>query len=283
MHLSPPALSQHIKALEKELGVQLFDRTTKGVILTEAGHTFLPHAQRLLRTVDFALEEMRTLASEKSGIIRVGLFANNAADLTIPILQRFRTAHPNVQINFVPLDFKGQITGLIEDRVDVAFVRPPITNERMVVHILGHEPRVAVVSSQSELADAESLTLNDIRGRRFIDPGSLDMPPEWTDFWLLLSEREERIPTHLSDSRLPDFEAVAMDIAINETMTTVPASMMRDVKDVGISAIPIEGLDCALAIATRSGATGLAESFCSIAKETYSEIAKLPRTVRPQI
>lgn len=275
LNLSVPALSQHIKSLEKDLRVQLFDRDRRGVQLTEAGLTFLPHAQRLLRTADSAVDEMRSLAQGTSGIIRVGLFVNNAAELTVPILQRFRTTFPNVQINFVPLDFAGQVNGIVEERVDVAFVRPPITHESIDVRILGYEPRVAVVSRQSELADADAISIDTLAERQFIDAAAIPMPAEWTKFWLLLNERNENLPTVMSDARLDDFDAVSMDIALNDTTTTVPASLMRDFSDQLVTGVPISDLSCALAIATHIEASPLSQHFRGIAERTAKDLISL--------
>lgn len=275
LNLSVPALSQHIKSLEKDLRVQLFDRDRRGVQLTEAGLTFLPHAQRLLRTADSAVDEMRSLAQGTSGIIRVGLFVNNAAELTVPILQRFRTTFPNVQINFVPLDFAGQVNGIVEERVDVAFVRPPITHESIDVRILGYEPRVAVVSRQSELADADAISIDTLAERQFIDAAAIPMPAEWTKFWLLLNERNENLPAVMSDARLDDFDAVSMDIALNDTTTTVPASLMRDFSDQLVTGVPISDLSCALAIATHIEASPLSQHFRGIAERTAKDLISL--------
>lgn len=275
LNLSAPALSQHIKSLEKDLRVQLFDRDRRGVQLTEAGLTFLPHAQRLLRTADSAIDEMRSLAQGTSGIIRIGLFVNNAAELTVPILQRFRTTFPNVQVNFVPLDFAGQVNGIVEERVDVAFVRPPITHDSIDVRILGYEPRVAVVSRQSDLADADSISIDALAERQFIDAAAIPMPAEWTRFWLLLNERNENLPTTMSDARLDDFDAVSMDIALNDTVTTVPASLMRDFSDQLVTGVPISDLSCGLAIATHVDASPLSQHFREIAERTAKDLISL--------
>lgn len=275
LNLSPPALSQHIKSLEKDLHVRLFDRDRRSVRLTEAGTAFLPHAQRLLRNADSAMDEMRSIAQGESGIIRVGLFVNNAAELTVPILQRFRAAFPNVQISFVPLDFAGQMGGLLEDRVDVAFVRMPISHDSLDVRILGYEPRVAVVSRQSEMADADVLSLDDIRAAKFIDAAALSMPAEWTDFWLLLRERGEELPSRASDARLADFDAVVMDIALNSTMTTVPSSIMREAKEGPVVAVPIDVPPCEIAVASRTESSAISEHFLAIAEQTASDLIHL--------
>lgn len=275
LNLSPPALSQHIKSLERDLHAQLFIRDRRSVRLSEAGEAFLPHAQRLVRTADSAMEEMRSITEGSAGIIRIGLFVNNAAELTVPILQRFRAALPNVQITFVPLDFAGQISGILEDRVDVAFVRPPIKNESIDVRVLGYEPRAALFSKSSELAAAESVTFDDLAEQRFIDAAALSTPTDWTNFWLLMNERNEPLPRRASEARLEDFEAVTMDIAFNEKTTTIPLSVAREMKDGLVTAVPIDGLGCELAVATHVQASPISERFCAIAEETARSLLSL--------
>lgn len=275
LNLSAPALSQHIKLLERDLRVQLFTRDRRSVQLTEAGGAFLPHAKRLLTTADSALAEMKSHAGGTAGVLRVGLFVNNAAELTVPILQRFRAAYPDVQLNFVPLDFAGQVDGLLEDRVDVAFVRPPIVHDDVDIRVLGREPRVAVVSAASDIADTDVISIDELAERRFIDPSAIPMPASWTRFWLMLDERNESIRSPGSSYRLADFDAVALDIVLNDTVTTVPSSIMRESGDTRIRGIAIEGLECEIAIATQRDTTSLAEHFCAIAEETAAQLLDL--------
>lgn len=283
LNLSPPALSQHIKLLERDLHVQLFTRDRRSVQLTEAGLAFLPHAKRLIATADTALSDMRSHAGGLAGVLRVGLFVNNAAELTLPILQRFRAAYPEVQLNFVPLDFAGQVNGFLDDKVDVAFVRPPIRHHEVDVRVLGREPRVAVVSASSDLADADSITIEELAERRFIEASAIPMPAAWTQFWLMLNERNESIPSANTSYRLADFDAVALDIALNDTVTTVPSSIMRESGDGRIRGVAIEGLDCEIAIATHRDTSSLASHFCLIAEETAQDLLGLVPGAMPAL
>jgi DNA-binding transcriptional LysR family regulator len=71
--MQQPPLSQQIKALEQEIGVQLFRRKARGVELTEAGRTFLADAMSVLARVDEAVEATRRTAAGKQGRLRIGL------------------------------------------------------------------------------------------------------------------------------------------------------------------------------------------------------------------
>lgn len=276
LHLSTPALSQQIKALERDLRVTLFVRDRRSVELTEAGVIFLARAEPLLAAADAAVTELRDHATGVRETLRVGLFVNNAAEWTVPILKRFRAEHPQVRIEFVPLDFGGQLSGLLEDQVDVAFVRPPLEHPELLVHPLAVEPRVVLMSRASEFADADLLNTDDLGNARFIDGTALQMPPAWTDFWLL--ERTESAPRspHAGHGRLGNFDAVVVDVAINETITTVPYSVARGL-DVGhVTHVRLADHDCQIALATRIAPSGaLVGRFVQIAHETARQLADL--------
>src|SRR5687768_10462245 len=72
LHVAQPSLSQQIRALERELGVPLFERTSRMVRLTAAGESLLPHARRALAAVDDARHDLAEQAAAPSGPVRLG-------------------------------------------------------------------------------------------------------------------------------------------------------------------------------------------------------------------
>lgn len=96
---SQPAISRRIALLEQELGVPLFERATGGVVLSEAGRTLLPHAERVhaaLRDAANAMEALRTETAGAVSIVAVGTLAG--ANLT-PVLKRFAADHPKIDLS----------------------------------------------------------------------------------------------------------------------------------------------------------------------------------------
>lgn len=276
LHLSTPALSQQIKSLERDLRTTLFIRDRRQVRLTEAGELFLARAEPLLTAADDAVAELRDHARGVAGHLRVGLFVNNAAELTVPILQRFRAAYPRTRIEFVPLDFAGQLSGLLEDHVDVAFVRPPLTHPGLIVHPLASEPRVVLMSRTSPYADADSLSTSDLGDAAFIDGQALQMPSSWTDFWLLEHHEQPPRPVAGGRGRLGSFDAVVVDVAVNETITTVPLSVARDVNASHVTHVRLADRDCQIAVATRADESRpLVTRFVALAFETTRELVEL--------
>jgi DNA-binding transcriptional LysR family regulator len=98
LHRTQPAVSQAIRRLEDDLGERLFDRTAKDGRLTEAGRVLFDYAERLMRLAEEADSAVRELRDLRRGRVLVG--ANEAAThALLPIIARFRHAHPRVQVD----------------------------------------------------------------------------------------------------------------------------------------------------------------------------------------
>lgn len=96
--VAQPALSQQIAALERELGVRLFDRTNRRVALTDAGRAFVARAERIVADVDAAGEEMSAFAGGLRGRVVVGAY-QSFAEYTLPkLLGRFHAEHPGIEV-----------------------------------------------------------------------------------------------------------------------------------------------------------------------------------------
>jgi DNA-binding transcriptional LysR family regulator len=122
LHLSQPAISAHIKQLEEELRVRLFDRHAKGMQLTAAGEAVFGHAKRALHAVDAIRDEANTLNGEVSGELVIGT-VNDPAFLRLPAFLRYmREAAPHVVLSLVQTT-SGAVLKNIEDGVfDAGFV-----------------------------------------------------------------------------------------------------------------------------------------------------------------
>src|ERR1051326_4966403 len=98
LHLSQPAVSRRLDLLEREVGAPLFDRMRAGLTLTEAGRTFLPHAEAVLASVRDGLDAVRALDRPDTGRVTLALVGTHASTALTARLQRFRRAYPGARL-----------------------------------------------------------------------------------------------------------------------------------------------------------------------------------------
>src|SRR5215207_10127108 len=152
--MQQPPLSQQIKALEREIGVQLFRRKARGVEPTEAGRTFLADALSVLARVDEAVEAARRTAAGKQGRLRIGLPPSGPFHPFVPrMIRRFREECPLVSVSMEECLRAELLDGLRTGTLDVAFIRASIAPpEGLDVHLLLDEPMVVALPSAHALA-----------------------------------------------------------------------------------------------------------------------------------
>ena len=98
-HLSQPAFSALVKALEDTVGARLFDRTTRSVELTAEGRVLVEPARRLLRDADGALADVRDHAARRRGRVAIALLPSLAAGWLPPLLAKFHRQHPGIELD----------------------------------------------------------------------------------------------------------------------------------------------------------------------------------------
>jgi LysR family transcriptional regulator, benzoate and cis,cis-muconate-responsive activator of ben and cat genes len=166
LFLSPPAVTGHIQRLERELGVRLFERSP--LDLTPAGERLVPHARTMLAAADAASDAVTDRSGGGGVPLRVGVMAPGSAELTPAILRAFRDAFPRTPLRIESLGFAEHTTALTEHRVDVAFVRPPPDDERILAEVLTTEPRVLIVPSAGPVGEADAVHLDDVLDLTYI-------------------------------------------------------------------------------------------------------------------
>jgi DNA-binding transcriptional LysR family regulator len=127
LHLTQPALTRSIAALEGELGVQLFERDKRHVSLTPAGERLLCPARELLHGADELRRTASELVDEPGPVLRVGVFGPGLERLAPTILSAFRERHPEVTLHVAQAPCGNDISALTSGEVDVALVCAPVT------------------------------------------------------------------------------------------------------------------------------------------------------------
>jgi DNA-binding transcriptional LysR family regulator len=171
LNIAQPPLTQQIKALEADLGVTLFDRSSYRIALTSAGKVFAADVRRILADVRAAELKARSAASGATGQVRVG-FTESASfnSLVTAIFSKFRVAHPDVEMFLEEHPSTALAIALCEDRIDVAFLRPPLRlDDGLMLTPLEKEPMVAAIPRNNPLAKRKkSIALRELQDQNFI-------------------------------------------------------------------------------------------------------------------
>lgn len=170
-HVVQSALSHQIKALEHELGVQLFARTSRRVELTDAGAAFLPAARATLDAADRAIAEAVSTTGDLRGRLMIGAIPTvTTVDITAA-LGAFHRAHPKVEIGLTTgssLDFVEAIRSSVMD-VAVLGLPEEVEPTGVASEVLAREKLVAVVGPGHRLAGRRRLRMTDLVEETFVD------------------------------------------------------------------------------------------------------------------
>ena len=127
LHVSQPAVSRQIRALEYEIGLPLLKRNGKSVTLTDAGRVFLDEARSILKQTDQAVFRARVAGGQHQIELHVGDFPLLAARIMPQLLRRFHTAMPSVQVKLHDWPVEKEIVGVRDGQLQLAIIIPPLT------------------------------------------------------------------------------------------------------------------------------------------------------------
>lgn len=209
LFVAQPALSRQIRELERQVGSTLFERSPRGVVLTEAGHRLIPSAMRAVAAFDDLLDDIRSSAADTDPARRrqrlvVGTITPDiAAELGGPIVAAIRAAHPHAVIDIRSVPFGGQYSAVVSRKVDVLFgcaIPGPDWESSLTFRNLFYEQQSLLIRREHVLADAPSVS-----AVRAAEEPLLYLPPleTWMSSQLLESVRpmgEARLVATTSDS-----------------------------------------------------------------------------------
>ncbi|WP_042299486.1 LysR family transcriptional regulator [Paraburkholderia kururiensis] len=144
--LSTPAVSRSISDLEERLGVRLFQRTTRHIALTEAAEHFYAGCSRVINELDALEADAGQHSRAPSGVLRLVAHATAAVQLLPPLINGFRAACPNVQIE---LTLAERPVDLVEEGYDLGIVVPyMLTSDQTITRVINRVPLVVAASAE---------------------------------------------------------------------------------------------------------------------------------------
>ncbi len=185
LHMSQPPLSVQVSQLEREIGVQLLERTTRSVTLTAAGRRLQERAHHLLDEIESLRDDMRAYADGLSGQFSAG-FVSSANYTVLPgVVQLFRARRERVELLLAPLTSGEQLARLREGALDLGIVRDEAPDEQapgqpLTSHVVFEERLVVCLPAGHPLAAEVEVAPRQLAGTpliaypRTLMPGDVD-------------------------------------------------------------------------------------------------------------
>ena len=129
LHIAQPPLSQALKALEQELGVQLFERIPTGIRITEAGSLLLQKGYEITSLIDSVVEDLQSYKGGDQGILKIGTVSSAGSVLIDDNFLAFREHYPNVKFNLYEGNSYQIMEYLEKGVIEIGIVRTPFDNE----------------------------------------------------------------------------------------------------------------------------------------------------------
>src|SRR5829696_6152014 len=166
IHYTQAALSMQIKQLEREVGVPLFTRMPRRVVLTEAGEKLMARAQHILREHDAALAE---LAGAERGRLRLGSASGMVSADSLPaILKKLKKAHQHAEVSVTSGTSEELVKKILAGEIDVAFISLPVQARNVETELLSQDQLVAIASPRHALAGQRVVSAFALAGEKLI-------------------------------------------------------------------------------------------------------------------
>jgi DNA-binding transcriptional LysR family regulator len=162
LHIAQPPLSQQIRHLEAELGLQLIARDTRPLRLTEAGRFFKIEALDILARLEEATAGTRRIGRGQSGWLGVGYIGSAMNELLPPVVHRFHTDHPRVELQLFEMLYLEQAAALLDRRIHIGLSRTSLGVDTLIEELLYEEPMMVAVPTAHPLAGRTDVVVADL-------------------------------------------------------------------------------------------------------------------------
>ena len=168
LHISQPAVSKHVQALETELGVMLVQRVGKHVRLTEAGRLVQQYAEQVLGLAQETQRALRELQGLQRGTLRLGASSTPGIYLLPPVLAAFVARYPGITLALEIANSQRVVDGVLARQWDLGMIGIPLEHPQLHVQPYWRDTLVLIVSPHHRLATRSAVTLADLVGETWI-------------------------------------------------------------------------------------------------------------------
>ena len=226
LYLSQPAVAQQVKTLEQVLGLRLFERLGRGIVLTPAGQEFLSHTERLLTLLAETTPVVHEIHTLRRGSVTIGASISAGTYVVPPLLGAFHARYPGVHITLVVAHRRSIEEDLLTHQIDLGVMSFIEQRERFVVELLRPYELLVVASPFHRLAGRSAIPLHDLHGET-----------------LLMREPESvtRLATELQ------FAQAGVPIPASLELGNIEATKEGVAAELGIAVLPRESVELELA------------------------------------
>lgn len=224
LHITQPAVSKRLAALEEQLGVRLFDRLGREVRLTRAGETLLPRAYRLVNELKDTKRALQNLQNQVSGRLSLATSHHIGLHRLPPILRQFTRDYPQVILDIRFLDSEVAYNEVQQGHCELALITlSPQQNESIQSSKVWQDELVFVAAPEHPLCRQQNLSLSDLCRWPAVSPGSKTFTSK---IILELFKQQQLEPDiHMHTNYL---ETIKMMVSIGLAWSVLPRSMLDE-------------------------------------------------------
>jgi DNA-binding transcriptional LysR family regulator len=239
LHVAQPAVSEQIRKLEQELGVRLFDRSQRGVSLTDPGVVMLEEARRVLRQADVAVCAARTARDRAARRLRIGYLEDSLLAAVPRALRRLSQAAPDLDVQLEADEAHRLIEDLRRGRFDAVVTSLPAPVSGLRVTPLGHQHAIAAISAGHPQAISATVVLEwSARERLIVLPRAAN--PPFHDAVLAMCAAAGLSPTFVQANNLAH---ALLSVSAGVGIALLPESAAERGGGHGVRFLPIRGAE----------------------------------------
>ena len=174
LHLTQPGISKHIRNLEELLGVPLFDRAGKRIILTRAGEILFEATRKIFCIMDETKQKIDDMESLKAGSLRIGASITLGIYVLLPVIKEFRDRYPKIEVGLDVCLSREVVEKVLSHSLDIGFIGAAVEDKRLVVEEFIDDELVLIFPARHKWADRKVVDIHELESETFLrsQPGS---------------------------------------------------------------------------------------------------------------
>jgi DNA-binding transcriptional LysR family regulator len=266
LHIAQQSLSEQIRGLEAELGAPLFERSSRGVRLTDVGTVLLRDARPLLAQAARAVETARRAARGEGAELRVGFLSSVANYMLPPVVRAFRELYPEVTLHVEDVSIADLVERVRTGELDAGLSRPPLVDDLATEEVL-REPVAAVLPEGHRLAGRCELDLAELADEPWVLTPRNSWPP-WHRQYDEDFARAGFAPRVVQRAATVQNLLALVAAGVGVTRLTMSA---RTLRGSGVTFVPLRGDEALVVVVWRPGARNAA---LSALREVVRDVAR---------